>query len=344
VSDLPTDTVQAGPPAQGIRLEQRLFEVSPVGTLPTAVAFFVVLIGSFEVAAEITNYSLKAQLTFDPHEGAWPAFILSLLIAVALGMQRYVHLKEREDDPALEHILPSDRSEFAADDKVERSQLRWAALVGVLAGLAVTVATVPANARLEHLPVFVWFAIVTSLLGAMFARGVVMTRIGTREFAQRVDRHLKVDLMRVDELFVIGRRSARSALVWLCVAAIICLFFASGQTPILVIAIVFASAGMAFWIFFRSLGQVHAKIRDAKRAELDHVRGEIVHAKAEAHHDHTAAAKLHGLIAYESRIASVKEWPFDQWTLLRVGAYVLIPALPALAQAGFKYFAEHFHP
>ena len=148
--------------------------------------------------------------------------------------------------------------------------------------------------------------------------------------------------MRVDDLFVIGRRSARSALVWLSVAAIICLFFAEGRTPLFIIAMIVAAAGMAFWIFFSSLKEVHRKIREAKHAELDHVRGQILLAKAEAYQDHTAAMKLHGLLAYEARVAAVKEWPFDQWTLLRVSAYVLIPALPALAQSGLKFFVEHY--
>jgi hypothetical protein len=37
----------------------------------------------------------------------------------------------------------------------------------------------------------------------------------------------------------------------------------------------------------------------------------------------------------------VHEWPFDQLTLLRVGTYVLIPALPAAGQIAFKLFSEH---
>jgi hypothetical protein len=341
VSDLPADSVETQP-AQSMRLEQRLFELSPVGTLPTAIAVFILLLALFEAAARITHYSLASQLTLDAREGGWPALILSLLIAVALGMQRYVMLKDLQDDPALDQVLPCDPAELAIEERAEVGALRLYGLIGALIGFAGTFFVAPAEVRVEHLPVFLWFLAAMSILGAMFARGIVMTRAASRIFARRVDRHLKVDLMRVDELFVIGRRAARSALVWLSVAAIICLFFASGQTPLFVIGTIVVAAGMAFWIFFRSLEHVHCKIRDAKRAELDHVRSEIVRAKTDAARDHTAAAKLHGLIAYEARIASVKEWPFDEWTLIRVGAYVLIPAVPALAQQGLKYFAEHF--
>ena len=342
MSDLPAGTAaESQGEASLAPLEQRLFELSPVGTLPTAVAIFVVLFGTFEIAAGLTHFSLREQLTLDLHEGSWPAFILSLLVAVALGMQRYVRQKDREDGPQLSHVLPCDQAEATAGDRIARNQVRWFGVAGALIGLAAAFVAVPADARSQHLPGAIWFATVMALLGAMFTRGIVMTRIGARLFAERVDRDLRVDLMRVDELFVIGRRSARSSLIWLSVAAIICLFFASGRTPAFIIAIVIASAGIAFWIFFRSLEHVHRKIRDAKLAELDRVRQEIVAARLQAPHDHTAAAKLHGLIAYESRIAAVKEWPFDQWTLLRVGAYVLIPAIPTVAQSSLKYFVEH---
>ena len=40
-----------------------------------------------------------------------------------------------------------------------------------------------------------------------------------------------------------------------------------------------------------------------------------------------------GLLAYEARIQAVHEWPFDQTTLVRVAAYVLIPAIPWFGEA-----------
>jgi hypothetical protein len=324
-----------------VRFEQRLFDLSPVGTLPTAIAVFVVLLGTFEAAARLTNYSLEEQLTLDLHAGAWPATILSLLVAVGLAMQRFVRLREIEEAPALLQVLPYTTTDPITNDLRVRAQLRWSGLAGALVGFAAAFLAVPADVRTQHVPAFAWFAIVMSIMGAMFARGAVVSGARARDFSERIDSYLKVDLMRVDELFVLGRHSARASLIWLSAAAIVCLFFASGRTPVFLIAIVAGSAGMAFWIFFRSLERVHHKIHDAKRAELDRVRREIAEARVQASHDHTAAAKLHGLIAYETRIAAVKEWPFDEWTLLRVGAYVLIPAIPSVAQTGLKYFVEH---
>ena len=54
-------------------------------------------------------------------------------------------------------------------------------------------------------------------------------------------------------------------------------------------------------------------------------------ARVEPPTDH--AVRLSGLIAYEARIQAVRDWPFDQSTLIRVGAYVLIPTIPWVGEA-----------
>ena len=61
-------------------------------------------------------------------------------------------------------------------------------------------------------------------------------------------------------------------------------------------------------------------LRIAKAAELDRVRGQIRGAR-EARHD----SSLPGLLAWETRIASVPEWPIDARSLRLAGLYVLIP-------------------
>jgi hypothetical protein len=340
MSDLPATADSTAEPLPAV-FEQRLFELSPLGTFGTALAIFLLLMGSFEGVALLAHYPLADQLTFRPQEGAWPAAILSLLAAVALGMQRYTHLKDLEDGPTLSRLIDCNATSMAIDTSPARARLRRATVTGGIVGAALSYFAVPADARLHHIVVFLWFAIIMTMLGAMFARGTTMTRIAAQNFAMRIDRNLKVDLLRVDELSIIGRSGARAALIWLCVAAVISLFFVSGRAPGLVIATIILSAGMAFWIFFRSLERVHRRIRQAKRVELERLRASIADQRAQAAHDHAAATRLHGLLAYETRIERVHEWPFDQLTLLRVGSYVLIPAAPALGQLAMKYFTDH---
>lgn len=341
MSELPL-AASSPPTARMHVFEQRIFDASPWGTLPTSVAVFVALVGSFEIAAIITGYPLHNQLSFSPREGAWPAVILSLTIAVSLGMQRYVRLKSFADEAAFERIVAGHETEFAAGQAREQRSLLPATIVGAAVGLAATFFVLPSDVITRHVLVFLWFAVVMSLVGALFARGVAMTRMAAREFTQGVDRFLTINLLRIDELFVIGRASARIALVWLSVAAVICLFFVSGQTPVYAITTIGFSAAMAFYIFFRSLERVHRKIHASKRMELDRIRHEIAEARRDATVDAHAATRLHGLLAYEKRIADVQEWPFDQWTLIRVSAYILIPAVPSIGQFFVKHFMERF--
>jgi hypothetical protein len=320
--------------------EQRLFDLSPMGVVPTALAIFVLFMGSFEVFAALANYPLGHQIPPNPREAAWPAVVLSLMAAVALGMQRYARIKDIEDAPALMRLLRWDPWGMFAIEPATMVRLRLATVAGLMCGAAATLVALPIAVLHDFPLVFLWFALAMGCVGALFARGSVLTKVGGRYFARCIDSNLHIDLLRIDELSVIGRTTARTALIWFSVAAVICLFFAAGHAPLLVVGTVAVSAGMGLWIFFKPLERIHRRIRDAKRGELDHLRKEIAEVRVRAVHDHTAAAQLHGLLSYETRIAAVHEWPFDQVTLLRVGAYVLIPAIPWFGEALVNYFVE----
>ncbi len=97
--------------------------------------------------------------------------------------------------------------------------------------------------------------------------------------------------------------------------------------------VVLACAGVGLWIFLRPMLGVHHRISVAKETELGRLRAEIGRAVADESTDARAAARLPGLVAYEARIQAVREWPFDNSTLMRVGAYVLIPTIPWFGQA-----------
>jgi hypothetical protein len=103
-----------------------------------------------------------------------------------------------------------------------------------------------------------------------------------------------------------------------------------------------ACAAMGGWVFFGTLGQIRRAIRAAKAVELEQVRHQLAELKAHLHADPAAPAKLQSLLAYEARIDSVREWPFDQTTFARMAASSLVLAVPWFGQAFAGALVERF--
>jgi hypothetical protein len=98
---------------------------------------------------------------------------------------------------------------------------------------------------------------------------------------------------------------------------------------------------MGIAIFASIMSRIHRQIMTAKAAELEHVRRQIDAMRAAMTENDHAATRLHGLLAYEKRISDAPEWPFDQSTLVRVGASALILTVPWFGQAIAAYVVDH---
>jgi len=322
--------------------EQRIFVLSPFNTFWTAIAAFLVLAGSYALAAYCSGTPLIV------HQGARLAIatgtrfalIFSLLIATVLGMQRFARERERRDIMAHAAVLKG-----GIDDACEvtaltptRARLARATLIGLAVGGALCWTIVPPAPSLQSVVTYVWFIVVTLLISILFARGVTLTRGGGRGIRETIENKLVVDLLRVDRLSVIGRSAARSALVWFVICAVICLFFIGGRIDVFTVVLLAGCAAMGIWIFLATMESVRRKIRAAKAVELERVRAEIDAARDDP------GERLQGLLAYEARIQAVHEWPFDQTTLVRVLASAFILTVPWFGQAIVQYFVEHLGP
>lgn len=329
-------------------LEQRLFMASPLGTLGTTAAIFVLLYGAYLLAAAIEGLTpihwTGHHLVFT--DGAWPALVLSLLICASLGMQRYARLKDADDYERFAPIFTGGEatakrlSSYAPDD----AQLGRSSLVGAIVGLIISAAVLSTEAiplRLPAAGTTGWLVIVTVLLSVLFARGMELTRKSSTSFAITLRDELKIDLLRIDKLAVIGRSAARTAFIWIVVSAVACLFFVGGDISIVSVGTMLVCAFMGIVIFVRAVLGVHERIIAAKAAELEHVRCEIDSTRAALLKDAHAATRLQGLLAYENRVEQAQEWPFDQTTLVRVAASSLLVTVPWFGQAVAGYFIEH---
>jgi hypothetical protein len=329
-------------------LEQRIFGWSPLGTLPTAAILFAGLYGLYLLAGMIAGVSTIEWTghSFTFHNGAWSAFVLSLLIAAALGMQRYTRLKDATDQEPFAAIFSGGAATAArlASYAPIDVQLGRATVVGVALGLIGSFFILQGQRdALVHAPgVIVWFVIAVTLSAILFARGTELTRKSSTAFEVTLRNELDIDLLRVDRLAVIGRSTARASLVWFVVSAIACLCFIDGNINLPSIAIMLVCAAMGIVIFLRVILRVHHKIVEAKAVELEHLRCGIEQARQNLRADPLAAARAQGLLAYEARIAAAPEWPFDQTTLVRVGASTLIVTVPWFGQALAGYMVDHF--
>jgi hypothetical protein len=343
----PAQIVRA-PKRAAIPFEQQLYLRSPLGTLATTGLVFAAMFGSFLAIAafnHVTTITRTANgIAFS--SAAWPALVVSLLCCAALAMQRFARQWEDRDAPAFARILTGGAVSAAQmTELVPRDARLWRATVlGLCVGLAISAAVVVSEIREGHtMPPgpFVWFVCGTTFANLLFARGLEQTRAASRAYAQMLESELKIDLLRIDRLAVLGRSAARAALIWFVISAVACLFFVGGDLNWLTIALIVSCAAIGIAMFVGTMSRIHRQIKTAKDAELEHLRHQIDALRATLHTNGDAAGRMHGLLAYEKRIADTSEWPFDQPTLVRVAAYILIPTIPWFGQAMVQYFVDH---
>jgi hypothetical protein len=342
------DDAVSVPAPLAVPFEQSLYLRSPLGLLATTAVIFALMFGSFLGLAAFEHVATIHRLGngFGFSDAAWPALVLSLLCCTALAMQRYARVAEARDAPAYAKILTGGMASALDITSTAARELRLtrSTLIGLAVGIAVSAAVRVSELREGHVipPLtMLWFDAATILLSVLFARGVEQTRAGSRGYARTLDAELRIDLLRLDMLAVLGRSAARSALIWFVISAVACLFFVGGDLNWLTILLIAACAAMGIGLFVSTMGRIHRQIATVKAAELEHVRCRIEIMRATMHDDNQAAAQLHGMLAYEKRISDAPEWPFDQPTLVRVGAYILIPTIPWFGQAIVQYFVEH---
>jgi hypothetical protein len=320
-------------PIEHVSLEALLFRASPIGTAATSGLIFALAVGGFMLVSALAGYALvgAASVALDR---IVPGLVSPLLLATALGLRRYVDVRQRAEAPAFAAILPKDTLVLAALLRpVSSAHTLAPSLAGAAAGAVVAFLSVPAALYRSFPAVYLWQSGLIVILCVLFARGVTLAARNGRHLKRIIEDGLRIELLHADRLAVIGRQSARNALVWLTFAAIVCLYFVGGDPGWPTLPILIVCMGIGLVIFLHPMNGVRHRIRAAKAAELDRVRDEIGEASRREAHDPAAAARLPGLIAYEARIHAVREWPFDQSTLLRFATYVLIPAIPWFGQA-----------
>jgi hypothetical protein len=324
--------------------EQRLFALSPLSLWLTSALIYLALIGAYAVANALDGgaWLQRVGSGYALDERARIALILALVACVALAMQRYTRLREVIDAPALISGMNPSMAQFLAFNP---NHLRRATAIGLVGGILLVV-VIHAPGVGPHDPLLgsarsLWLMAATVLLAVLFARGVELTRVGSAVTRRAINEGIVVDLLHVDRLYAWGRAAGRNSLTWFAVSAAACLLFVSQASPLVAVGLLGTCALMGLWVFANTMRLVHLKIHAAKTGELEQVRAEITDLRARPGPEPETSVRLHSLLAYEARIAAVREWPFDQSILVRVLGSTLILALPWFGQAIAGVLVEH---
>lgn len=328
---------------RGAYVEQAIFVRSPFGTHVTAVLIFTLFAVSYLLLASAGGVPIAQGYTLSRITRL--ALVLSLMMTVILWIQRFVRLRARADTMLAARVLRGGLAQAKEIAKLTPvgAHLWQATLIGVVLGAAFDwLLYFSASAQLAApLGVKLWFSFITLAMVLTFVRGVELTRTGARSTVEVLENDLVIDLLRVDELAVWGRNSARFALIWFVISAATCLLFVSSEITIFTVCLLSGCVAMGIAAFVGLMLRVHHKIRRVKEAELERVRREIAMVCDRIAGDAEAAARIQGLLAYEARIMAVREWPFDQTTLMRFVASAFILTIPWFGQAIAAFAVEH---
>jgi hypothetical protein len=201
-----------------------------------------------------------------------------------------------------------------------------AAAGGFVAGVVVDVIGArAADAALLWTGHRVWVHLLNPLVFA--ALGVLMVTSAERAAVyQAAGRRARIAVGEIGPLAPFARVGLRTALLWFLGTSLASLLLVDTDSPMLVISILLATTVFAGASLVAPSRGVHERMREAKRAELAWLRGEIGRAsRALRAGDAAGSAQLPALVAWEARVSAAPVWPFDGGTALRFSLLLLMP-------------------
>jgi hypothetical protein len=135
----------------------------------------------------------------------------------------------------------------------------------------------------------------------------------------------RLDLLDLRPYQPLIRQGLTNALLVLGMASILLLFllepgFVGFITYISLLFVIYAWVGLML-----PLRGIRRKISQAKEAELDWCRQALQAARAELKSADPAENSIAEIVAYQGMIEKIRNWPFDNPTLIRFALYLLIP-------------------
>lgn len=138
-----------------------------------------------------------------------------------------------------------------------------------------------------------------------------------------------VDLLDLRSYTPFARHGLRTAFVWLGGSSLASLIYLNQNQALMTALVIVVTVGLGIYSLFQPLRGARKTIVHAKERELERIReairacrGELLDGRLDA--SSNAARRIPGLLAYEARIASVREWPLDLPTFMRFALLVTL--------------------
>ena len=332
--------------------ENRLADALPVSPLLIGGIVATLFFASFLLVALLSGNAVIVERGGDItlSRNAWAALAMSLLWCAILGIGRYTVRGNIADARSLVGIVPhitaarveAFASGVSASDIFRSRLFGWFGFVFAALLHAVGILGFAQQGwRIFENPVDVWMCAMVALLGMQLFRRLYFVRGDTGLFAEAL-KGIEFDLADMQRLDAFGRVALRGALPWFVVGGILLLLLVGQGADSVTIPALAMTLAVGLFVFARPMLRAHRVIRAAKRRELLHLRGEIARREkalmAEDDVARDAALMLPALVALESRVDRLREWPLDLQTAGRLVLYAAIP-LGSWAGAGLVNIA-----
>lgn len=141
---------------------------------------------------------------------------------------------------------------------------------------------------------------------------------------------VEVDLLEPGAFSPFAALGLRNAGFWFIGSAIASLLMTGAGNMWIIAVVIVVTLGFGVAALIVPSRGLHAHIRERKREELGLIRAAIANERAilfSTAEPSPNPPRMHAMLAYEARIESVREWPFDTSTLSRFGLFLLIPMI-----------------
>jgi len=167
-----------------------------------------------------------------------------------------------------------------------------------------------------------------TLLFAVLAMQALITIRQSQVFYEVGCQHLEVDLLDLGALSPFAAMGLANAAFWLIGSALASFLVTSDANVWIVAMVIPVTVGLGIVGLVLPSRGLHLRIRERKREELTRIREAVAGERAglfSTDDGSPPAPRMPALLAYEARIESVREWPFDTSTLRRFALFLLIP-------------------